>query len=107
MERVVDVVDGVVETLHYDDAEEKFTIKRTQDLSAVVEDVAAKHSQTLGKTELGWHIGEIPVTLLAEYAQVRGVANMWDLLTPAYADELMRLCTDSDYRKFSPTGGRA
>lgn len=107
MKRLVDTVDGVAETLHYDDSENTFTIKRTADVEAVAEDVAAKHSQTLGKCDLGWHVGSIPVALMAEYAQARGIANMWDLCTPAYADELLRLCTDSDYRKFSPTGGRA
>lgn len=107
MERLLDVVDGVVETLHFDDSENQFTIRRTQDVQAVADDVAAKHSQTLGKSELGWHIGSIPVTVLAEYAQTRGIANFWDLCTPAYADELMALCTNSDFRKFSPTGGRA
>jgi hypothetical protein len=107
VERLVDVVDGVAETLHFDEAADTFTIKRAADVEAVVDDVAAKHSQTLGKCEMGWHVGAIPLVVLQEYAHARGIANMWDLCTPAYADELMRLCTDSDYRKFSPTGGRA
>jgi len=107
MKRVVDVTDGVTETIHFDEAENTFSIQRTADVQAVADDVAAKHSQTLGKTELGWHIGSIPVALLQEYAAARGIVNFWDLCTPAYADELMRLCTDSDFRKFSPTGGRA
>lgn len=107
MQRLIDTVDGVTETLHFDEAESTFTIKRAVDVEAVVEDVAAKHSQTLGKSDLGWHVGSIPVVLLQEYASARGIANMWDLCTPAYADELMRLCQSSDYRKFSPTGGRA
>lgn len=107
MERIVDQVDGVTETLHFDESENTFTIKRTADVQAVADDVAEKHSQTLGKCELGWHIGSIPVPLLEAYAHSRGIANPWDLCTPAYADELMALCLDSDYRKFSPTGGRA
>jgi hypothetical protein len=107
MGRLVDEIDGVTETLHFDDAADTFTIQRTADLQVVADDVSAKHSQTLGKTELGWHIGSIPVALLEQYAQARGIANPWDLCTPAYASELMRLCTDGDYRKFSPTGGQA
>lgn len=107
MKRVVDEVDGILETLHFDEGENTFTIKRSQDVEAVVEDVSAKHSQTLGKTTMGWHIGSIPLTVMAEYAQSRGIANMWDLCKPEYAAEMVRLCTDSDYRKFSPTGGKA
>jgi hypothetical protein len=107
MKRLVDVVDGVTETLHYDEMADTFSIHRTADITAVADDVAAKHSQTLGKTELGWHIGAIPVSLLEQYAQMRGIANPWDLCTPAYADELLALCTNADFRKFSPTGGRA
>jgi len=107
MKRFVDEVDGVSEYISYDDAAETFTIQRTADLQAVADDVAAKHSQTLGKTELGWHIGSIPVPLLQQYAQTRGIANFWDLCTPAYADELMALCQNADYRKFSPTDGKA
>lgn len=107
MKRLVDVIDGVTETLHFDESEQTFSIQRTADLQAVADDVSAKHSQTLGKCGLGWHIGSIPVALLQQYAAARGIANFWDLATPAYADELARLCTDSDYRKFSPTGGRA
>lgn len=107
MGRVVDVMDGVTETVHFDELSETFTVQHSQDVQAVVDDVAAKHSQTLGKSELGWHIGSIPVTVLEGYAKARGIANFWDLCTPAYADELMALCQDADYRKFSPTGGRA
>jgi hypothetical protein len=107
MKRLVDVVDGVTETLHYDEMADTFSIHRTADITVVADDVAAKHSQTLGKTELGWHIGAIPVALLEQYAAMRGIANPWDLCTPAYADELLALCTNSDFRKFSPTGGRA
>lgn len=106
MGRVIDEVDGITETLHVDEAQGTFTIQRSADVEVVADDVAAKHSQTLGKTTLGWHVGSIPVALMAEYAQKRGVP-MWDLCKPEYASELLRLCTDSDYRKFSPTGGKA
>lgn len=107
MARVVDVIDGITETLHVDETEGTFTVQRSQDVQAVADDVAAKHAQTLGKCDLGWHIGSIPVAVMQEYATARGIANFWDLCTPAYADELMSLCQNSDYRKFSPTGGRA
>jgi hypothetical protein len=105
--RVVDTFDGITETMHYDEAADTFTIARTADVQAVADDVAAKHSQTLGKCEMGWHVGSIPMVTLFEYARQRGIANPWDLMKPEYAGELMRLCTDSDYRKFSPTGGKA
>lgn len=107
MRRLVDSVDGVDEFLNFDETENKFTIERVSDLQVVADDVAIKHSMTGGKTELGWHIGSIPTHLLESYAQKRGIPNMWDLCKPEYAAELMQLCTDSDYRKFSPTGGRA
>lgn len=107
MGRLVDQVDGITETLHFDEADNTFTISRTADVQSVADDVAAKHSQTLGKTALGWHVGSIPVALLEQYAALRGIKNVWDLCTPAYADELMALCQNSDYRKFSPTGGKA
>jgi len=107
MRRVVDTFDGVTEILHYDEAAETFAIERTQDVEAIAEDVTAKHSQTLGKSKFGWHIGAIPLAVLAKHAEERGIANMWDLCKPEYADEMMRLCLDRDNRKFSPTGGRA
>lgn len=107
MKRVVDVVDGITETLHFDEMADTFTIQRTADVQVVADDVAEKHAATLGKSEFGWHVGSIPVALLSQYAAARGIANMWDLCKPEYADELMRLCKDSDYRKFSPTGGMA
>lgn len=107
MKRVVDVVDGTTETLHYDESEDKFTIHRTTDLQAVADDVADKHFSTLGKCEMGWHIGSIPFALLERYAHSRGIKNPWDLVRPEYAGELLKLCTDSDYRLFSPTGGKA
>ena len=107
MKRVVDTVDGITETFHFDEAENKFALEYTADVQAVADDVAAKHSQTLGKSELGWHVGSIPIAVLQQYAAHRGISNMWDLCKPEYASELMRLCMDSDYRRFSPTGGRA
>lgn len=107
MGRVIDTFDGITETLHYDDTEDSFTIQRTADLQVVADDVAEKHSATLGKSDMGWHIGSIHFSVLEAYAKARGIQNPWDLCTPAYADELVALCTDSDYRKFSPTGGRA
>lgn len=107
MKRVVDVVDGMTETFHFDEQEQKFGLEYTADVQVVADDVAAKHSQTLGKSELGWHVGSIPVPLLLQYAASRGISNPWDLMKPEYAGELVRLCTDADYRKFSPTGGKA
>lgn len=107
MKRLVDEVDGVSEYISYDEMADTFTVQRTADVQAVADDVAAKHSQTLGKTELGWHVGSIPVVVLQQYAHARGIQNFWDLCTPAYADELMALCQSSDYRKFSPTEGKA
>ena len=107
MKRVVDTFDGITETLHFDEAENTFSIQRTADITVVADDVAEKHAATLGKSAMGWHVGSIPLALLSEYAAKRGIANMWDLAKPEYAGELLRLCTDSDYRKFSPTGGKA
>ena len=75
MKRIVDQVDGVTETLHFDEAADTFAIQRTADVQVVADDVADKHSQTLGKTALGWHIGAIPVPLLEKYAIARGIPN--------------------------------
>lgn len=107
MKRFVDEVDGVSEYISYDDAAETFSVERVVDLQSVVDDVAAKQTQTLGKTEFGWHIGSLHPVLLMKYAKARGIANFWDLLKPEYASEIVRLCQDSDYRKFSPTEGKA
>lgn len=104
--RFVDEVDGVSEYISYDETSGDVTIQRTADVEAVAEDVAEKHRQTLGKTQFGWHVGAIPVAVLQQYAHSRGISNFWDLCSPEYAGELMRLCTDADYRKFSPTGGK-
>lgn len=103
--RFVDEIDGVSEYLTVDGDEA--IIERVFDVEPVIDDVAAKRSQTLGKTELGWHIGAIPVGILQDYATKRGIPNMWDLCKPEYAGELLALCQDSDYRKFSPTDGKA
>lgn len=107
MKKIIDVADGVTETFHYDDMTDQFGIEYTADIEAVADDVAIKHSATLGKSALGWHIGSIPLPLLQQYAASRGISNFWDLCKPEYAGEIVRLCQDSDYRKFSPTGGKA
>ena len=107
MKRVVDVVDGITETLHFDESEDQFTIHRTADVQVVADDVAEKHAHSLGKSALGWHVGSIPLALLEQYAHQRGIKNPYDLCKPEYAGELIKLCTDADYRKFSPTGGKA
>jgi hypothetical protein len=40
MKRVVDTFDGITETLHFDEAENTFSIQRTADVQIVADDVA-------------------------------------------------------------------
>ena len=104
--RLVDQIDGISEYLDVDEVNETFTIEHVADVEPVVDDVAAKHAATAGKTEFGWHIASIPVVVLQSYAKERGIPNFWDLCRPEYADELVRFATDIDNRKLSPTGGK-
>jgi hypothetical protein len=82
-------------------------VRRFQDVEPIVADVEAKRAATGGKCGLGWHIGSIPEAVAQEYARLRGIEFSDLLYNPAYADELVRLCQMQEYRKFSPTEGKA
>lgn len=88
-------------------SDDSVTVRRFMDVEPVIEDVEAKRSQTGGKSKLGWHIGSIPETVCQEYARLRGISFTDLLYNPAYGDELVRLCQMQEYRKFSPTEGKA
>ena len=106
MKRHLETVDGVVETFHAD--EDRFAIQRTADVEPVIEDVHASHMATGGwspSRELR-HIAEIPEIILQNHAQSRGIENYMDLLKTEYRGELLALICDSDFRAFSPSGGK-
>ncbi len=104
---LIDSTDGIAEHLIHDEASGAFHIERTQDVEPTLDAVAAEHSATGGKSDGLWHVGSVPMVILVDYAKKRGLPDHWALLRPEYASELMALVTGRDFRRFSPTEGKA
>ena len=99
-------VDGVQESWHYDHVHHTVTIRRTQEVDPIIDAVAREHNETGGHLidGIGRHIGTLPLTVVQDYAQKRGIP--WEALAYGneYNDELKALCRS--HTKLSPSGGK-
>jgi hypothetical protein len=109
MDRLLDIdqpYDGLTESWHYDDATHTVTVRRTQEIDPILEAVKREHNETGGHLidGIGRHIGTIPLTVLQDHCQRRGIP--WERMAYGneYNDELKALCRE--HTKLSPSGGR-
>ena len=105
MERHV-LRDGVItETWTFEG--DNVSVERSLDIEPVLESVAEIASNTGGKSALGYHVGRIDHITAANYAKARGIALRDLIYHPGYSAELLALCKSRDFRKLSPTEGKA
>lgn len=87
---------GVAESLHFDDAEDTFTIRREHDAQAIIDANKAWQADAAGwspSRELR-RIASIPPLVVEVWKQTYGV----DPTKPAHHDLLRRLLNDPDNR---------
>lgn len=97
--------DDMVEEWHYDHANNTVTIVRRQEVDPIIEKVAQIQSAGGHQVDgLGNFVGEIPITVIQDWAQRRGIP--WEAMAygNAYNDELIALI--KEYTKLSPSGGK-
>jgi hypothetical protein len=88
-----DISNDVTEEFFYDHADGRVVVQHKQDDTAIRDHVARQRLHGTRCVEgLGYLIGEIPVTVVMEYAKQRGIP--WEKLAyrPEYADEMRKLC---------------
>jgi hypothetical protein len=104
MALLVGKMDGITETLHFQDGDGTASLYREQDAEPILD--ANKRAQADG---VGWspsrelrHVARIPTLIYHEWCKVHGV----DVLHPAHRDLLRRLLNDPDNRWLRVDGGR-
>ena len=105
--RFVDDSGILPETWEFDAQGNLSSVKVEMDVEGLMKRIEAKAKDTAGKGDFGWHVAELPVPVILEYAKLRGIPAEDLLYNQAYADELIKLATHRDYRAFSPTEGKA
>lgn len=83
----------MTETMHYDEMEDRLIIKRTEDLTPVVEDVKAMRESPRYVEGMGYLAARVPLIIIELYAKARGIAfqdaldnHMLDILrSPEYS----------------------
>ncbi len=97
---------GVDESWHYDHISNTVTIRRSEEVDPVLEAVKREHNETGGHLieGIGRHVGSIPITVIQDYCQNRGIP--WEAMAYGndYNNELKALIRD--HTKLSPSGGR-
>lgn len=94
----IDPLTGAIETFHYDDVDDTFTIQRTEDVSPLIEHNKAIDSMTPG----GWkgdvhRVASIPAVIVTELRE-KGILNN--------PERLRAWLNDSDNRVFRTRPGR-
>lgn len=83
------------------------TVRQFMDVEPVIERVARQRAETGGRCALGYNVGSVPYPVAMHYARTRGIEVSDLLFNPAYGSELVALCQAREYRKFSPSEGKA
>lgn len=98
--------DGLTEEWSYDHTANTVTVLRRQEIDPILEAVKREHNETGGHMidGIGRHIGTIPLTVIQDYCQERGIP--WEAMAYGndYNDELKALCRS--HTKLSPSGGK-
>lgn len=103
---------GITETTVIEDRTDggvDMRVSYSYDAEPTLKAVHNSHMETGGKSKTNelWHIGEIPVVLLMDMARRFGLDNYLELTKPEFMPYVVALCRDGDFRRLSPTGGKA
>lgn len=104
MSRLISRMDGITETLHFQDCDDTATLNRVQDVEPIIEANKRAQSNNDGmSTTREWrHIARIPDVVYLEWCKTYGV----DVLHPEHSKLLTRLLSDPENRWFRVDGGR-
>ena len=96
--------DGITETLHFDEVEQTFTIKRVEDVESVMDWCRAHYNEVhVNKHNEFRFLGRYPITIAQVFAKKWGFPNWQECLK--HKDMFYRLISDRDLSKFRTVAG--
>lgn len=100
-------VGGGSETLHFDDTEETFTIKRVEDVEATLDWCKGRYNEGLANRHCEFrHVARIPVNVLILWGRMRGLTDPAWYLQKNAEPLIKEVLADRDLCGFRTLPGR-
>lgn len=100
-------VSGASETLHFDDTEDTFTIKRVEDVEATLDWCKGRYNEGLANRHCEFrHVARIPVNVLILWGRMRGLTDPAWYLQKNAEPLIKEVLADRDLCGFRTLPGR-
>lgn len=101
---LIDTSDGIAETLHFDEGEQKFHLRRVEDVESVLDWCKGRYSEGLVNRYCEFrHVGRYPFTVVQIFAKRWGFDDPWAMLKNR--EMVDRLIADSELSYFRTLPG--